>query len=176
MVSPDTAFLLHASEAAFEWGQDGFRITAVDLSSREITLADTGEPAGPPAYEQGEPPVPGREGRRAYDWQPAVHAPHWMNLAWLLEDMATWVPQLAEEQVTLTGIAAPVADWCDVLTHTRDGSFRVRIKLAQRDELLDFPGMYLRDLFAEARHLRHLAPSASSHAGDARLVDLRDVL
>ncbi|WP_051856157.1 hypothetical protein [Streptomyces sp. NRRL B-1347] len=176
MVSSDTAFLLRAAEAAFDLGRDGFHITAIDIPSRKITCADTGQSAKQPAYEQGEPPVPGRQGRREYDWQPAVDAPPWMNMAWLLEDMATWIPQLAEDQVTLTGFSAPTANWCDVRVRTREGNYQIRIKLADRRQTLDFPGMYLRDLFAEARHLQYLVPSASSDARDAQVVDLRDVL
>ncbi|MFD5098257.1 hypothetical protein [Streptomyces albidochromogenes] len=102
MAGPDSEFLTRASEAAFELGADGFRMSAMTITSRHIAFTYTGITPDPSLYTEGEPPpVPGREGRREYDWQPASDAPAWMNMAWLLEDLATWIQFLAEEHVTL---------------------------------------------------------------------------
>ncbi|MFF1419838.1 hypothetical protein [Streptomyces sp. NPDC058280] len=175
MASPDSEFLTRASEAAFELGADGYRVSVITVLSRQIAFIDTGTDTtpGPPLYAQGEPLVPGREGRRVYDWQPATEAPSWMLMAWLLEDLATWIDPLAGEHVTLTGVEAPVPHWCDVLVRADDTAYRVRIALADRDELLDFPGMYLRDLFAEGRQHQYLTPGPDQ---GIPVVDLRGVL
>ncbi|OEJ23189.1 hypothetical protein BGM19_36380 [Streptomyces agglomeratus] len=175
MASPDSEFLTRVSEAAFELGTDGFRVTAMTIKSRQIGFTDTGTTPDPPLYMQGEPPpVPGRQGRREYDWQPATHAPAWMNMAWLLEDLATWIQPLADEHVTLLGIEAPLPHWCDILLRDGDTAYRVRVALADRSEPLDFPGMYLRDMLTEGRHRDHLTPTDSED--ETPLVDLRTVL
>ncbi|MBT2510764.1 hypothetical protein J7I98_34075 [Streptomyces sp. ISL-98] len=174
MASPDSEFLTRASEAAFELGADGYRLSTVTIKSRHIAFTDTGIAPDPPLYAEGEPPpVPGREGRREYDWQPATDAPAWMNMAWLLEDLAAWIVALANEHVTLVGAESPHPHWCDVLVRDGDTAYRVRIALAGRRDPLDFPGMYLRDLFAEGRHRDHLAPAPEE---GTPLVDLRTVL
>lgn len=48
-----------------------------------------------------------------------------------------------------------------------------RISLAGRRELLDFPGMQLRELFAEGRHRDH---PAADPADGRPVVDLRALL
>jgi hypothetical protein len=175
MASPSSAFLTRASENVFELGRDGYRLSALTVGECRLTLIDTGTAGDPPVYADGEPPVPGREGRREYDWQPAPTAPSWMHMAWLLEDLATWVDPLFEEGVTLDGIDAPHAQHCDVLVRHEDTAYRVRIALTGRRDQLDFPGMYLRDMFTEGRHHAHLA-AAAADPGGAALVDLRGVL
>lgn len=173
MATPDSEFLTHASEVAFELGLDRFRISTLTVRSRQITFTETDGPAQPPLYADGEPPQPGRAGRREYDWQPAVAAPSWMNTAWLLEDLATWVQPLADDHITVDGLEAPEPDWCDVLLGYGDSAYRVRIAVAGRNQVLDFPGMYLRDLFTEGRHRAQLTPGP---AGEVPVVDLRTVL
>jgi hypothetical protein len=173
VATPDSEFLTHASEVAFELGLDRFRISALTIRSRQITFTETDGPSQPPLYAEGEPPQPGREGRRKYDWQPAIAAPSWMHLAWLLEDLATWVQQMADDYITVVGIEAPEPDWCDVLILDGDSAYRARIALTGRREVLDFPGMYLRDLFAEGRHRAYLTPHLS---GELPVVDLRTIL
>ncbi|MEV6319246.1 hypothetical protein [Streptomyces sp. NPDC051776] len=173
MASPDSTFLTRASESVFDLGLDGFRLGALTLQGRRLAVIDTGAAGDPPCYADGPPPVPGREGRREHDWQPAADAPAWMQMAWLLEDLATWVHPLAEEHITLTGIEAPESQWCDVLLRDGDTAYRVRILLTGRDEPLDFPGMYLRDMFTEGRHRDHLM---AEEPGDLPVVDLRSVL
>ncbi|MEU0332817.1 hypothetical protein [Streptomyces sp. NPDC006193] len=169
MTDPDSEFLTHASEVAFDLGRDRFRVTALTLRSRTIAFTEISGPSQPPVYFEGEPPGTGREARRTYDWQPAADAPSWMNMAWLLEDLAAWVGQMAEDRITLVGIEAPEPDWCDVLVLDGDSRYRVRIALADRDEVLDFPGMYLREMFAEGRYRSYLTE-------DRSVVDLRGVL
>ncbi|WP_409236543.1 hypothetical protein [Streptomyces sp. PA5.6] len=116
--------------------------------------------------------MPGRAGRREHDWQPAVDAPAWMTMAWLLEDMATWLTPLAEDHISVLGFESPSQDWCDVRLLAGQDRYRVRIRLAHRRALLDFPAMYLRDLFTEGRQRAYL----SGEGGDEeRVVDLRDV-
>ncbi|MFD9460908.1 hypothetical protein [Streptomyces sp. NPDC060027] len=169
MAEPDGEFLTHASEVAFDLGSDRLRVTALTLRSRSIECTEIGGPSEPPVYAEGEPPGTGREARRTYDWQPAADAPSWMNMAWLLEDLAAWVDPMAEDGITLLGLEAPEPDWCDVLVLDGDSRLRVRIALAGRRDVLDFPGMFLRDLFAEGRSRAHLTE-------DRSVVDLRDVL
>ncbi|MFG2196141.1 hypothetical protein [Streptomyces sp. NPDC048639] len=172
MASPDSIFLTRTSESVFDLGLDGYRLSALDITGRSLTMIDTGTAGDPPQYADGPPPVPGREGRRKHDWQPAPAAPSWMQMAWLLEDLATWAESMAEEHVTLTGIDAPQPQWCDILL--RDGdAYRVRIALTGRDEPLDFPGMYLRDLVTEGRHRDHLTTDETS---DVPVVDMRRIL
>ncbi|WNZ09442.1 hypothetical protein [Streptomyces sp. 11x1] len=173
MAAPDSEFLTHASEVAFELGLDRFRISALTIRSRQITFTETDGPSQAPLYADGEPPQPGRAGRREYDWQPGLAAPSWMNVAWLLEDLATWVQQMADDHITVVGLEAPEPDWCDVLILDGDTTYRVRIAVASRREVLDFPGMYLRDLFAEGRYRAYLTPGL---AGELPVVDLRTVL
>ncbi|MDX3696967.1 hypothetical protein PV726_43375 [Streptomyces europaeiscabiei] len=173
MAISDSEFLAHASEVAFELGIDHFRVSALTIRSREITFTETDGPAQPPIYAEREPPQPGREGRRKYDWQPAIAAPSWMNLAWLLEDLATWVQQMADDHITLVGLEAPEPAWCDLLVLDGDSAYRARIALACRREVLDFPGMYLRDLFAEGHYRAYLTPGL---AEKLPVVDLRTVL
>lgn len=173
VATPDSEFLTHASEVAFDLGLGRFRISALTIQSRQITLTETDGPAQPPLYADGEPPQPGRAGRREHDWQPATAAPSWMNLSWLLEDLATWVQPMADDHITVVGLEAPEPDWCDVLLLDGDSTYRVRIALAGRREVLDFPGMYLRDLFTEGRYRAHLTPGL---AGELPVVDLRTVL
>ncbi|MFJ4439749.1 hypothetical protein [Streptomyces sp. NPDC088923] len=165
----DSAFLTHASEVAFDLGEDRFRLTALRIRPRSVAFTETEGPAQPPVYREGAPPGTGREARRTYDWQPAAGAPAWMNMAWLLDDLAAWVGQMAEDHVTVTGVEAPTPGWCDVLIRDGDTPYRARITLAERIEILDFPAMYLRDLFTEGRHRDHLSE-------DGSLVDLRGVL
>ncbi|MFD8970643.1 hypothetical protein ACFV0C_37600 [Streptomyces sp. NPDC059568] len=148
-------------------------MSTLTVASRQLAFTDTGVAPGPPRYADGAPPVPGRAGRREYDWQPAVEAPSWMQLAWLLEDLATWIDPLAEEHVTLIGVESSVAHWCDVLVRDGDTEYRVRIALADREDLLDFPGIYLRDLFAEGRQRRYLVAEPRE---EMAVVDLRGVL
>ncbi|MFI1438659.1 hypothetical protein [Streptomyces fructofermentans] len=173
MATPDSEFLTHASEVAFELGPDRFRISALTIGSRQITFTETDGPPQPPLYADGEPPQPGRAGRREHDWQPAIDAPPWMTLAWLLEDLATWIRQMADDHITVIGLEAPEPDWCDLLIRDGDSIHRVRIAVAGRRDVLDFPGMYLRDLFAEGRYRDHLSPGLS---GALPVVDLRTVL
>lgn len=71
------------------------------------------------------------------------------------------------------GFESPLPDWCDVLVRDGDTAYRVRIALAGREEPLDFPSMYLRDMFAEGRHREHVAPEPTQ---GMRVVDLRGVL
>ncbi|NEA44558.1 hypothetical protein [Streptomyces sp. SID11385] len=165
----DSAFLTHASEAAFDLGEDRFRLTTLRIHPRSVAFTETEGPAQPPVYREGPPPGTGREARRTYDWQPAAAAPAWMNMAWLLDDLAAWVGQMAEDHVVLAGVESPEPDWCDVLVRDGDTPYRARLALAARDEVLDYPGMYLRELFAEGRHRDHLAENGT-------LVDLRGVL
>ncbi|GAA2251695.1 hypothetical protein GCM10010232_44730 [Streptomyces amakusaensis] len=171
--TPESMFLAHASEVAFDAGLDRFRVSSLTLGSRRLGLTEADGPPQPPVYRDGEPPVPGREGRRAYDWQPAADAPSWMNMAWLLEDLAVWVHQMADDRITVTGVEAPEPDWCDVLVLDGDSRYRARLRLAGRDEPLDFPGMYLRDLFAEGRWRDRLVPG---RVGGVPVVDLRDTV
>ncbi|MET8556297.1 hypothetical protein ABZV64_15225 [Streptomyces sp. NPDC004959] len=166
---PDGEFLTHAAEVAFDLGGDRFRLTALRMRSRAVEFTETGGPAEPPVYREGAPPGTGREARRVYDWQPAAGAPSWMNMAWLLDDLAAWAGQMAADDVALAGVEAPEPHWCDVLVRDGDTPYRARLTLADRDEVLDYPGMYLRELFAEGRHRDHLTENGS-------LVDLRGVL
>ncbi|MER5257917.1 hypothetical protein [Streptomyces sp. NPDC002855] len=173
MASPDSEFLTRASEAAFDLAQEGFRVSAIAVQPRQVSFTATDGPVAPPAYAEGEPPVPGRAGRREHDWQPAAHAPSWMNMAWLLEDMATWITPLAEDHILTIGFQSTSQDWCDVLLLDGEAPYRVRIGLAHRHELLDFPGMYLRDMFAEGRQHNYLSPEVQQHE---QVVDLRNIL
>ncbi|MFF1717152.1 hypothetical protein [Streptomyces sp. NPDC058268] len=173
MASPDSEFFTRASEAAFDLGLDGFRVSAIAVQPRQVTFTATDGPVDPPVYAEGEPPVPGRAGRREHDWQPAANAPSWMNMAWLLEDMATWITPLAQDHVLMLGIQSASHDWCDVLLRDSEDRYRVRIGLARRRELLDFPGMYLRDMFAEGRQHQYLSPEVQQ---DEQVVDLRNIL
>ncbi|MEU4686838.1 hypothetical protein [Streptomyces xinghaiensis] len=173
MVTRDSEFLTHASEAAFELGLDRFRLSSLTIPSRQMVFMESDGPPEPPVYAEGEPPVPGREGRRVHDWQPAADAPSWMNMAWLLDDLASWIAPMAEEHITVTGLEAPTPEWCDVLVADGDTRLRVRIALAHRREPLDFPGMYLRDMFTEGRYRTYLAPGL---AEDRPVVDLRAIL
>ncbi|MFF4904049.1 hypothetical protein ACFY2T_04235 [Streptomyces sp. NPDC001260] len=91
MTDGDSEYLTHASEVVFDLGRDRFRLTALSLQSRTIAFTETSGPSEPPAHFEGEPPGTGREARRTYDWQPAADAPSWMNMAWLLDDLAAWV-------------------------------------------------------------------------------------
>lgn len=172
MASPDSEFLSRSSEVSFDLGLDGFRVSAIEMRSRQVTFTATDGPVAPPSYLEGEPPVPGRVGRREHDWQPAVDAPAWMVMAWLLEDMSTWITPLAEDHTLVLGFEAPSQDWCDVLLLNGDDRYRVRIRLAHRHELLDFPGMYLRDMFSEGRQRAYISPESGPNE---QVVDLRDV-
>lgn len=172
MASPDSEFLSRSSEVAFDLGLDGFQVSAIAVQPRQVTFTATDGPVSPPSYREGEPSVPGRAGRREHDWQPAVDAPAWMVMAWLLEDMATWITPLAEDHIFVLGFEAPSQDWCDVLLLDGDVRYRVRIRLAHRRELLDFPGMYLRDMFSEGRQHAYISSEAGSKE---QVVDLRDV-
>jgi hypothetical protein len=165
----DSKFLTHASEVAFDLGRDSFRVAALTLRSRTIEFMQTSGPPEPPVYFEGEPPGTDREARRKYDWQPAADAPPWMNMAWLLEDLASWIGPMADDRISIVGIEAPEPYWCDVLVLDGDSRYRVRISLANRRDILDFPGMYLRDMFAEGRYRKYLA-------GNRSLVDLRGTL
>ncbi|MEU8794568.1 hypothetical protein [Streptomyces sp. NPDC048643] len=165
----DSKFLTHASEAAFDLGRDSFRVTTLKLRPRTIEFTQTSGPPAPPLYFEGEPPATDREARRIYDWQPAADAPAWMNMAWLLDDLASWVGPMADDRISIVGIEASEPDWCDVLVLDGDSSYRVRISLANRREILDFPGMYLRDMFAEGRYRTYLTQ-------DPSLIDLRNIL
>ncbi|MER6916876.1 hypothetical protein ABT354_34970 [Streptomyces sp. NPDC000594] len=169
----DSEFLIRAAENAFELGERGHRVTLVEIPSQRVTAVDTGCPPEPPVYIQGEPFLPGTEGRRGFDWTPAPEAPSWMQLAWLLKDLGEWLSMLAEAQVTVEGLESPLADWCDVRVRDGDTRLRVRIALSGRTDALDFPGMYLHDLFREGRSQAHLVPG---RAPADRLMDLRDVL
>ncbi|MBW8735954.1 MAG: hypothetical protein JF621_02060 [Streptomyces turgidiscabies] len=173
MAALDSEFLTHAAEAAFDLGRSRFRVSALAIATRRIEFTETDGPSAPPVYEEGEPPDSGPEGRRTYDWQPAADAPAWMNMAWLLDDLAAWVDAMAEDHITVTGIDAPEADYCDVLVLDGDSRYRVRIALAGRKSVLDFPGMYLRELFAEGRHRPYLTTHPT---WDRPVVDLRAVL
>lgn len=173
MADHDSVFLIRASEAAFDLGSDGYLLTSATIATRQLAFTDTGTSPEPPRYADGAPPVPGREGRREHDWQPAADAPGWMQLAWLLEDLATWAEPLAEEDITLAGLESPVPDRCDVLLRDGDTAYRVRIGLTGRNVLLDFPGMYLRDLFTEGRHHARLTHDP---AHPTPVVDLRGLL
>ncbi|WP_432159732.1 hypothetical protein [Streptomyces sp. NRRL F-5630] len=104
---PDSEFLTHAAEVAFDLGGDRFRLTALRMRSRAVEFTETGGPAEPPVCRKGAPPGTGREARRVYDWQPAAGAPSWMNMAWLLDDLAAWAGQMAEDDVALAGVEAP---------------------------------------------------------------------
>ncbi|MGX9921663.1 hypothetical protein ACWIG4_17615 [Streptomyces sp. NPDC002248] len=165
----DSAFLTHASEVAFDLGEDRFRLTTLRIRPRRVEFTEVDGPARPPVHREGPPPGTGREARRTYDWQPAAAAPSWRNMAWLLDDLAAWVGQMAEDHVVLAGVESPEPDWCDVLVRDGDTPYRARLALAARDEVLDYPGMYLRELFAEGRHRDHLTENGT-------LVDLRGVL
>lgn len=169
MTGSESGFLGRLADAVFELGADGFRLTAVSLEDRSVSFGDTVQVPGPPSYVQGELPATGRAGRREYDWQPAPEAPEYLHLAWLLADLAEWVTALAEKRIAVTGVEAPEPGWCDVLVRDGDTAYRVRIGLAGRTEPLDFPGMYLLELFAEGRYRRYLT-------ADAQVVDLRGVL
>ncbi|MFF3614858.1 hypothetical protein [Streptomyces sp. NPDC002580] len=166
---PDSEFLTRVSEVAFDLGQDRFRLTSLGLRSRTMEFSEVVGPSEPPVYFEGEPPGTGREARRVYDWQPAADAPSWMNMAWLLDDLAAWVDQMAGDGITLVGLEAPEPHWCDVLVLDGDTRCRVRMALADRRDVLDFPGMYLREMFAEGRYDAYLTE-------DRSVVDLRGVL
>lgn len=60
-----------------------------------------------------------------------------------------------------------------MLVRDGDTAYRVRIALAGREEPLDFPSMYLRDMFAEGRHREHVAPEPTQ---GMPVVDLLGVL
>ncbi|NBE55921.1 hypothetical protein [Streptomyces boluensis] len=174
MAGPDSLFLGRCAEAAFTLGLDGFLVSTLSVPARSITFRASEQPAPPPVYEQGEPPVPGPAGRRTDDWQPAADAPLWMNTAWLLDDLAASITPLAEDQVQALGLEAPPgADWCDLSVRDGDSLLRVRIQLAGRREPLEFPGMFLRELFTEGRYRDHLA--AEPDRG-VPVVDLRGTL
>ncbi|MFE1440028.1 hypothetical protein [Streptomyces sp. NPDC058739] len=173
MAAGDSEFLSHASEVAFDLGRDRFRLRALDIAARRIEFAQTEEPLPPPVYEQGEPPATDRRGRRRYDWQPAADAPAWMNLAWLLDDLAAWIGVMAEDHITVQGLDAPEPGHCDVLLLDGDTRLRARVALTARTEPLDHPGMFLRDLFAEGRSRGYLVRDAGE---DGWVVDLRGVL
>ncbi|MGW3917385.1 hypothetical protein ACWEBX_38820 [Streptomyces sp. NPDC005070] len=169
MADQDSEFLTHAAEVAFDLGLDRFRVTKLTLRSRAIEFTEVGGPSEPPVYFGGEPPGTGREARRTYDWQPGADAPAWMNMAWLLDDLAAWVDQMAVDRITLIGIEAPEPHSCDVLVLDGDSRYHVRLALADRRDVLDFPGMYLREMFAEGRYRAYLLE-------DQPVVDLRGVL
>ncbi|MGW3667430.1 hypothetical protein [Streptomyces sp. NPDC005141] len=169
MADQDSEFLTHAAEVTFDLGLDSFRVTKLTLGSRAIEFTEVSGESEPPVYLEGEPPGEGREARRMYDWQPAASAPAWMNMAWLLDDLASWVDQMADDHITLIGIEAPESHWCDVLLLDGDSRYRVRMTLADRREILDFPGMYLREMFIEGRYRAYLVEGQP-------VVDLRAVL
>ncbi|WEV27980.1 hypothetical protein OYE22_24515 [Streptomyces sp. 71268] len=166
-----TPFLARAAEAAMTMGGDGYRLLHLDIPTRRLTFADTGAAPAPGIFLHGSPrQAADRAWRADHDWQPAPKSPPHLQLAWLLDDMSTWLADLSEIQVTVDGLDAPVPDWCDVLLRDGDTRLRARVQLANRNEPLDFPGMYLRDLFAEGR--------ASDYVADEfpHVVDLRTVL
>ena len=173
MAAVDSEFLTHAAEAAFDLGRIRFRVSALTIATRCIEFAETDDPSAPPVYEEGEPPDTTREGRRKYDWQPAADAPAWMNMAWLLDDLAAWIAVMAEDHITVTGLDTPEPDCCDVLVLDGDSRHRVRIALAGRTSVLVFPGMYLRELFAEGRYRTYLTADTPQ---EWPVVDLRAVL
>ncbi|GAA1544873.1 hypothetical protein GCM10009730_62450 [Streptomyces albidochromogenes] len=55
MASPDSEFLTRASEAAFELGADGFRMSAVTITSRQIAFIDMGTASSWPPPAGGWP-------------------------------------------------------------------------------------------------------------------------
>lgn len=171
-VEADTAFLIHVSDTAFELGPHGFHLIAVTMRPRQFTCADTGVKPAPPAYVSGPPPESHQQ-RRAVFWQPAPEAPPYLHLAWLVNEIATELSALAEEAITVFGIDSPTTSWAELRAAFRDTSYRVRIGLAGRDEPLDFPGMYLREMFTAGRHRRYLATGT---AAETPLIDLRGVL
>ncbi|MGW6457393.1 hypothetical protein ACWF94_15970 [Streptomyces sp. NPDC055078] len=169
MTSPESEFLGRIADAAFDLGAGGLRLSAVSVKDRRVSFADTGRTPGPPLFHGGEPPSTDRAGRREYDWQPAPGAPAHLQMAWLLADLSEWVVPMAEKQIAVTGVEAPEAAWCELGIRDGDTAYRVRIALTDRTEPLDFPGMYLLELFAEGRHREYLS------AGES-VVDLRGVL
>ncbi|GGZ30467.1 hypothetical protein [Streptomyces poonensis] len=173
MIGTDGEFLSHVSEVVFDLGMDRLRLTNLDVASRRMTVALIPGPFQPPLYAEGEPPDTSRQGRRTYDWQPAVHAPAWMTMAWLLEDIAAFSGQMADDHIAVTGLEAPTSQICDLLVRDGDSHYRVRIALADREQLLDNPGMFLHEVFAEGRYRNYLRTPSGA---DTAIVDLRDVL
>ncbi|MFI2029001.1 hypothetical protein [Streptomyces buecherae] len=166
-----TPFLARAAEAAMNMGADGYRLLHLDIPTRRLTFTDTGTVPEPGVFPHGSPQqVADRAWRAHHDWQPAPESPPYLQMAWLLDDMSTWLADLSEIQVTVDGLAAPEPDWCDVLIRDGDTRLQARVQLADRSEPLDFPGMYLRDLFAEGRASHYIAD------GSPKVVDLRAVL
>ncbi|MFJ4697678.1 MULTISPECIES: hypothetical protein [unclassified Streptomyces] len=64
----DSAFLTHASEVAFDLGEDRFRLTTLRIRPRRVEFTEVDGPALPPVYREGPPPGTGRAARRTYDW------------------------------------------------------------------------------------------------------------
>lgn len=173
MIGTDGEFVSHVSEVVFDLGIDHLRLAGLDVSSRRMTIELIPGPLQPPLYAEGEPPDTSRQGRRTYDWQPAIGAPAWMTMAWLLEDVAAFSSLMADAHIAVTGLEAPTSGTCDLLVRDGDSHYRVRIALANREQLLDNPGMFLYELFAEGRYrdYLHTPPGA-----DTPIVDLSDVL
>ncbi|MEV7864749.1 hypothetical protein AB0P17_01275 [Streptomyces sp. NPDC088124] len=168
MASPESEFLERTADVVFELGPDGFRLTTLSLKDRTFSFHDSGHVPGPASYVQGAPPATTREGRREYDWQPAADAPAYLHLAWLLAELSEWETAMTEKHVTIVRVECPDPGTCDLLLLDGDTTYRVRVALAQRKKPLDFPGMYLLELFAEGRHRQYLAGPVT--------VDLREVL
>jgi hypothetical protein len=176
--------LTRVSDAVVDMAPYFLRLSVVGIEpAREVAFVEvSGEPVPPPYDPAKSFPLalipetgdfPSHELRRQSFWQPGAAAPSYLHLAWLLEDLGQATAELADAGVTVARIDSPSAEYVDV-TFTSDcpprsGTHRIRFRLEDRAGPLEFPAMYVRDLFASGDHDR-LRVSGEG------VIDLRDIL
>ncbi|WP_432095645.1 hypothetical protein [Streptomyces sp. bgisy100] len=219
------AFLTNISDALVDLGPAGIHLTSLTLTpSHQAVLTQTDQtvhgrlPDTADVFPLAELPPGGRfashEQRREAFWQPAPHAPAYLHLAWLLNELGEELNTLRAAGLILLRAESPEPDSVDLIlvhhplhtaaeppanvspegetrcqasyqppetgqdqrvTGTSTGTtYRVRIQLQHRGHPLEFPAMYLRELFEESRHTRWMTTS-TTHS-PLPLVDLRSVL
>ncbi|MHC3424895.1 hypothetical protein [Streptomyces sp. DT18] len=72
----DSAFLTHASEVAFDLGEDRFRLTTLRIRPRRVEFTEVDGPALPPVHREGPLPAPAaRRGVRTTGSRPRRRRP-----------------------------------------------------------------------------------------------------
>jgi hypothetical protein len=112
--------------------------------------------------------------RREYYWLPAADAPAYVQLAWLLAELANGLPELIETGVRPLGLTATDAHADLRVRYPGLGGpvYRLRIGLGGRSTPMEFPAIFIAELFQGGRQERWLD---RTEAGEP-LVDLRGVL
>ncbi|NDU74530.1 hypothetical protein GWI34_18105 [Actinomadura sp. DSM 109109] len=176
-------YLLLLSDMQFAGARRGFLLSWASFSEPYSSAFTKGPvPAGattpadlfPQASFPDDASVDDPEERRRAYWQPAPEAPGGFQVAWLLDGFAEDIGGFTAARLRLERMTVSPAGHADIAVRWEEGPGRActfRVLIENRTEPLDFPALYIRDIF-EGRHPRWDAGAA----GLPPFVDLRSLL